>query len=385
MVMYGGPEHDCIDEINEWNSDLKQINPELVTLITREHIEDAILSAPDTAPGPDGIPFWVYKQCLKTSSTIIYNILQDVLNPEIELPEWASECFLFIIPKNADHELMFDDVPVAAYSPSKTRPITVANCWARILSRAALYIWKPIVDDYCHADQRAYLEGRQITDNIEIANQFLQRPDNTRRKHVLLVDFSNAFSSLGHRFIREYCAAAGVPESLIRVLCFPLKTNHTIVFNGKRYPFVSCQAGSRQGDALSGLIFIFILESLLDKLRQIELGNPEADAELRAMVRVLAFADDLAILLERLLKGQFPIIVELFQKFKRASNLKVNVSKTFIVANHNNFSPSELEKFNSTSWGDMTPNCCYVQRYLGLPIGYGGFAHRVWCDRGKNI
>ena len=250
------------------------------------------------------------------------------------------------------------------------------------MSRSTLSVFKPIVKAYCHPDQRAYLQDRDITENIAITNRWLSKGENRERRYCVLIDFSNAFSSLGHDFIRDYLRRAGLPEPLIRLLCYPLNTHHTIIVDGQQFEFISCQTGSRQGDALAGFVFIFILESLLARLRRVVLGNrnPDAAEHLRSFLRALAFADDLGLLLRRLLKGQWAEIVDIFEQFTRASNLQVNISKTFVVSNRSTFSGPEIAKFSESAWGDMSAQCVTMRKYLGIQVGFHASVRRIFQD-----
>lgn len=75
QTVWGPPEFDNDDDIDAWCSDLPPINRNNIPLeVPIEAVEDAILNVLGTLPGPDGIPFWVYKKCPRVSSVIIHKV-----------------------------------------------------------------------------------------------------------------------------------------------------------------------------------------------------------------------------------------------------------------------------------------------------------------------
>ena len=79
----------------------KRIDPMTSWDISIETVENAILQCPNTAPGPDGIPFEGYKYCLRSASSILHEVIKDLLGPDpFHTPDIIFDCLLFFLPKS---------------------------------------------------------------------------------------------------------------------------------------------------------------------------------------------------------------------------------------------------------------------------------------------
>ena len=369
--VWGPPENENQDTIDQYCNNIeKRFDDNVSWDITLEDVRDAIINSNhNSSPGPDGVTFSCYKSTNCISAEIIFDILQSIRNSTFEPPQDAYQCLLYLIPKAADFEILIGDHLVSSYSPKKTRPITVGNSIARLLAGAIKIVYSKAVDSFCHPDQTAYIEGRDICHNVSVVNDWIHSgKQNNLARWCLFVDFSNAFSSISHAFIKSYLEKINVPIEFRRLITFPLTTYHTLILNGRSFPFPSCQAGCRQGCPISAITFILLLENLLHKIRSLQLGrngwNP----------RVLAYADDVVILLERPRKsnandGDFRKITALFCEFRRASNLTVNFSKTCIVPASGRWTQHFKSLFHGSTWGNQNLNFKLSETYLGLQVG----------------
>ena len=68
----------CLNSLSKYNKKLKGGNWELMY----KHIEQAIDSAKNTSPGPNGIPFKAYKILKALCIPIIFDVIMDLMNPE---------------------------------------------------------------------------------------------------------------------------------------------------------------------------------------------------------------------------------------------------------------------------------------------------------------
>ena len=371
-----------IDAQNAWLNNLPddfRIN-HANWLVSEQMIEETIIlcGKKKSSPGPDGIPFQAFHATLTESSRIIGRLITDIREGR-PLSSNFRDCYLYLIPKTADHELLINEQPVSSYSPSKTRPITVSNSFCRIISKCILCVFKNVVHNFLHADQCAYVGNGQrlISHNIEVVNKFLHSrsgrnsEDNGLQSHILFVDFSNAFTSLKHSFIRKYLAHIGIPDFFVNLLCFPLATDNTLVFAGSHSRTVSSTTGCRQGCPLAGPTFILILESLLYRLRNLEIGHGHdcTGRTLRHKPRCLAYADDIAMLLKSLMKGDLRKIVSVFSAFELASNLSVNIGKTHLVPTKARVAQRFYGLLRDTAWGDFSQNIRDREKYLGVLVG----------------
>eukprot|EP00973_Karenia_brevis_P039847 5499743-Karenia_brevis.AAC.1 len=79
---------------------------------------------PDSAAGPDGIPFLVYKQLKNILKPIVHDIVLGMI-AGTECPDADfNKAFLICLPKTTDEEL----------EPSGTRPLSIVDSINRIIA-----------------------------------------------------------------------------------------------------------------------------------------------------------------------------------------------------------------------------------------------------------
>ena len=314
-------------------------------------------------PGPGGIPFEAY-QYLKTLTTdVIKRIIDDMTGKNGDpntIPEKWTKCLLFLVPKSAD---LVTEEGLPAFSPGKVRPVMVSPSIIRIISKCFLEHLMPITQQFVSAEQKGFVRGRNIMDNIyELQEFFWKNHKENETSYILLVDFSNAFSSIDWGYMIRILTKIGIQENWAKGILAFLRTRVDLKFQGiTKENYVQIGAGCRQGDPLSGLLFAIFLEPLLWKLRQLEGLTPRG------------FADDIGIGITRASQAKFRSICTIFNEFEDASNLKVNKGKTFWIScrrriNHRKFK-NDKKHFKCNLWPGFENQYSAMEIYLGVPFG----------------
>jgi len=172
-------------------------------------IDRVLMASNKSHPGPGNIPFAAFRKCRYHASRIINRIIDDLTgtNPS-DIPPEFFECDFFIIPKTPD-KISPSGLP--AYSVGKTRPILVSPSIVRIISHCLMSVIVPKCESLIHTDQKGCVPDRVGSDNIIKVNDFVNKCRSRKQGFVLLIDFSNAFSSLSWTYIKLCLRHIGFP------------------------------------------------------------------------------------------------------------------------------------------------------------------------------
>jgi len=123
-------------------------------------ITKTIRESPSSAPGPDGIPFKVYRAFLEISSTLIKNILDEICSGRPP-PSDFNLSNLYLIPKKLTHKI------------EDTRPISVPTTLNRIISTTIKNKVMFTFSEFLLPNQYGFISGRTIKKNIYQNNKLL--------------------------------------------------------------------------------------------------------------------------------------------------------------------------------------------------------------------
>ena len=310
-----------------------------------DRIIDIILETNDSSPGPDGIPFIVYRLLAAQIAPIFERLIKFLADGNLPGAEFNS-ALLFLLPKKE------------TLLPEHTRPISVTNSDNRILGKIMVATLAPHLSRYdvLWPAQKGSVAGRQGYDHIRSLNERFYRavedPEQHGDYYVFFMDTRKAFDSIHHEFIFDAMEWIGLPKWTINVVRAMLHKVKVTPFFGKRSGYwIKIRRGVKQGCPLSPWIFAICMQVLLFKLSKI----PEIDP--------LAYVDDLAVgSVNYKLFGLCMIVITLFSF---VSGLGVNFDKTRGIASccEASFTTWAL----TCPWQQFKVTLEYV--YLGILIG----------------
>ena len=323
----------------------RKVNPDEILDITLELVLKAIRMAPDTSPGPDGVPFKAFKAVSDLAGPIILDVCL-FLGEKRDVIDMGNfnVATLFLLPKKETLEV------------ADTRPISVNNTGNRIVARvlflAVVDASQKLIGDY----QRMFLPGRRMTDHLLDINQsYYRNVQEDEDYFILFTDNAKAFDSIHHDFIVAALEKQGFPNWFVNSV-INLLTGVRVSPSLAPGFSIGIERGVKQGCPLSPLLFILCYDILHFKLSPLE------------NVIVKAAADDLAVetkTIEEVILA-FPII----DAFTVASGLGINRDKTVILSAKNHlckaFEPTSL-CISSSSWPLV--KIVDSHKYLGILFG----------------
>ena len=207
------------------------------------------------------------------------------------------------------------------------RPISLLNVIYKLMSSAIANRLKTVLNKLINQDQKGFITGRFIGENIRLVNDVLFETKKQEIPGLLLsIDFQQAFDSISWKFIHKVLNYFNFGPSIQRwVKLFQTGVESCILQNGFMSDFFLLKRGCRQGDPISPYIFILCVEVLGMMIRKskdvkgIKINNME--------FKLSQYADDTQMFLdgsETSLKQALVIL----QKFYQMSGLNVNLDKT---------------------------------------------------------
>ena len=292
--------------------------------LTIGELSKALKSCKDSAPGPDGIPYSVYKSLWDIAAPIILDSWKYSVKEGL-LPRSHLESVITLLPKEGK-----DTKDIKNW-----RPITLANCDSKIITKALANRLAGILESIIDKSQTAYIPGRSVMDNIR--SNFLIR-SHCRRKNIesllISLDARKAFDSVSHRYICRTLKEYGFgPQfvSYFKTLYNNLSAN--VLVNGFKSDSINIKRGVKQGDALSCALFIICIDPLLRnvnnnrKIRGVEIYTKSGG---KIEYKINGYADDIAVI-STLDKESVRQIFKEYERLSLRSGLVLNADKTEII------------------------------------------------------
>jgi hypothetical protein len=336
--------------------------------IRRSDVRRAVDASPNSAPGPDGIPFLAWRQLGGLGVDVLHAAMQDITaeggvgrlerfysTPEVPGQTFNSSLMVFL-PKAVSG----NDPSAGDYcSPADTRPLNLVNCDNRLLANAARIRAEPLLEEWVSPMQRGFLAGRSMLSNvIDIDQEMVRIALQEEAGAAIFFDFQAAFPSVLHEYLHAVLRHLGLPAWLLHFVEALYQGNHCqLVVGGGRHPGFTLAAGIRQGCPLSPLIFAVAADLLLRRMSRL---LPQATPR--------AYADDLAVTLPDG-RAAIPTLIGLFAEYESFTGLRLNMPKTSLVPLYLGDKARIHDELahEHPSWAGMKVE--YFAKYLGFVMG----------------
>lgn len=243
-------------------------------------------------------------------------LFNSILQHSVTPTQW-SEANIILLYKKGDPK------NIGNYRPISLLP-SLYKLFSTIINKrisTTLEVKQPV-------EQAGFRKGFSTTDHIHTMELIIEKyQEQQRTLYISFIDYQKAFDSVSHNSIWESLAEQGVEEVYIKTIQSIYKNNKGRIKLETIGPCFPIKRGVRQGDPLSPILFISILESIISKLDWGRLGiyiKGEYLSHLR-------FADDLVLLSET--AGQMQRMIGSLHHVSAKVGLEMNLTKTKVMTN----------------------------------------------------
>ena len=318
------------DNFDDLLSDLPTLNDEdrrLMDLpITLDELRQVVNECGDSAPGPDGIPYKVYRN------------LWSQLGPFL-LEAWKYSTNIKILPLD-QRVSAITLLPKQGKSPDRIenwRPITLTNCDLKIFTKLLSNRVSKVLDKLIHPSQTAYIPGRVVHDNLRLFdfyNNYCKEKDIDAL--LISLDAKKAFDSVSHKYLHKVLASYGFSDDFIetvKLLYKDIKAN--ILVNGYKSVMIKILRSVKQGDALSCALFILCIDPLIRKIENNPAIKPVDVSRsrftgIKISNKIAGFADDIGAAVNNDNVSINNVFSD-YALFSSLSGIELNLDKTEIL------------------------------------------------------
>ncbi|GKC28564.1 RNA-directed DNA polymerase, eukaryota, reverse transcriptase zinc-binding domain protein [Tanacetum coccineum] len=329
----------------------------MVRNISDSEIKNAMFEIEDSkAPGPDGYTARFYKSAWSIVGSEVCQAIKEFFSNGKMLGE-VNATLITLVPKIPTPDRVSD-----------FRPIACCNVMYKCISKILTTRIKGVLGELVGENQSAFIEGRQITDNI-LMSQELFRGYNRKqniKKVAFKIDLQKAYDTISWDFLKEILVMFGFHERMVNWIMICITTaKFSINVNGERVGYFKGGRGLRQGDPISPYLFTLVMEVLnLIIQKNIQDGNGFKYHFGCKNLRIthLCFADDLLVFCHGDIES-VRIMKKSLDEFSSVSGLLPNMQKSTIFF-------GGMSSIEQQSILDIIPFSLgkLPVRYLGVPL-----------------
>jgi len=314
-------DHEIVEEMVKNLPKPKETEKDILNSpITDKELFRTLRRTKDSAPGPDGITYSYYKFLWGSYKEIIINAWNDLMEGNSPPKSW-QESTLTLLPKKDKNRKELKN----------WRPITLSNCDIKLISKTLSQRVTECLKDTIKHHQTAYMTNRSISDNLRIINIASTIAETEQKTlYILSLDAKKAFDSVSHEAISYVLTALGL-EKFERIFHKLYQNQKVHILNGKtKSGQYTIRRGVKQGDALSCVLFILLMELVLTELNQA--GLEKFKYKTTVLPTAIAYADDVTVILTN--NADIQKVFTIYDRFRKATGLELNADKTEIFAYH---------------------------------------------------
>jgi len=277
----------------------------------------------ESAPGPDGISYDVYKSTWEVSGRIIL----DAWNHSVKIGQTSTtqrEAVITLLEKKGKDKCDL----------SNLRPISLSNCDIKICTKTIALRTNKILEKLLSNTQTGYVPGRQVTNNNRLIEELIDMVNKSDDEaYLITLDAQKAFDSVDHDYMISALKAYKFPTSYIRWVEVIYKNlEASVLVNGYTTEKFKIEQSVKQGDALSCALFVLAIEPLLHKIQNnkeiIPVKIPCTGGQ-TGEIKKSGYADDITCFTASKLSLQ--IIINEYESFSDKSGIKLNIGKTEVL------------------------------------------------------
>lgn len=214
------------------------------------------------------------------------------------------------------------------------RAICLASSSFKIYTKIIEKRVRQIAGNEIEDEQAAFMPGRQTNDNICIIRNIIERSLQSGEETILaFIDLRAAFDSIEREVVWNCLEEINIPKSLIQIIRSTYnRVKGKVQIAGTRSDEFEWKKGIKQGDSLSPLLFIIIMNKLIRKTRERtkQLQTIIGYQRLEPMkLEALMYADDIVLIADS--KKKIQRLIDIWVEEIEMLKMEVNIEKSKIM------------------------------------------------------
>ena len=271
------------------------------------------------APGFDGLTAEFYLKYWDEIKKEFTGVIKEI-EESCELCHSQYRGIISLVYKKGDR----DDI-------TNWRPITLLNVDYKIIAKLYAERLKVAMPLIIHENQRAFIKGRQITENIRQTQDIIVLAEKQNSPGaIIFLDQAKAFDRVEWQYLMACLKSFGFGEKFCNwILMLYKRGESSVLTNGFLSSFFDITRSMRQGCPIAAYLYILQAEPMALAIRKSNkicgIKLPVVEGQ-RHEARISMFADDTQLFhsTEQSIKEGFDIL----DTYSKASGAKINVAKT---------------------------------------------------------
>ncbi|XP_058782915.1 uncharacterized protein LOC131657547 [Vicia villosa] len=328
----------------------------LIRPVTEDEILEALKAIGDLkAPGIDGYGSYFFKSSWNIVKWDVIAAVQEFFVKGNLLKAFNST-IVTLIPKHENASEVKD-----------FRPIAGCTTFYKIISKVLTNRLGMVLPEVIHKSQAAFLKGQVIQNHILLAFELMRgysRKGGTPRS-MIQVDLQKAYDMVDWNSLETVLNEIGLPSQFIKwIMLVTTTVSYRFNVNGEYTTIMEARRGIRQGDPISPLLFVIMMEYMNRvMIKMTRNADFKFHSKCKALkITHLTFADDV-LLFSRGDKKSIEILLAAFNSFSASTGLRVNPRKCYaFYGGMGTAAKEEIGRITSYAEGQLPI------RYLGIPL-----------------
>lgn len=272
------------------------------------------------SPGIDGIPGEFYKKYWNLLKPNFIKVIKEIEETEeLCISQYRGViCLLF---KQGDRD-----------DPINWRPITLLNNDYKLIAIIYASRIKKVLPSIINEDQKAYIEGRQITESVRLTQDVIDIYDKENQPGaIIFLDQQKAYDRIEWGYLEICLKKFGFGPKFTKWILMLYKGGQSCMLtNGFLSSFFKISRSMRQGCPIASYLYIIQAEPLAQSIRKNEqihgVELPALNEQGKVHIKISMFADDTQLFHtteQSICKG-----FEILNIYCKASGAKLNLHKT---------------------------------------------------------
>jgi gmma-aminobutyric acid receptor subunit gamma/cGMP-dependent protein kinase 2 len=229
-------------------------------IMTEYAVYQLLKKTKKTSPGPDGIPYWVYKNCAIELANVLTFLINQSLTSGVVPLTWK---LAYVTP------VLKPDKALNSCDFISYRPISVTGILCRAVEKLIVktYLW-PSMNTELMQDQFAFKPTGSTTAALLQIQHYVQTAFDQGNDYVrcLFIDYSKAFDTVSHPILLTELTNLNLPPSIfLWISDFLSGRQQAVKVNNKISKFVPINRSIVQGSVLGPYLYLVLVCKLKAK------------------------------------------------------------------------------------------------------------------------